>query len=448
MTDVLIFSPRPPRPFLKYYAPASPPLGIGYIANSLSLSGVSVRLYDLYAIPLTSNEITCIIKQENPKIVGCHVYTESCDTAVRIAKLAKMVSPSIVTVAGGPHASFEYNSLMTSSDIDIVVRFEAEETILDLWEAINHKYHDLTKIEGIVVKVDGKVIATPIRPVIENIDRLGFPPRSLYPAIERYMAPSTIISSRGCPYNCVFCGGANAVGKKFRCRSLPNIEEEIIYLKRLFPNEPIIFWDDAFGYDTKRLLDFCQMIRKINIKWTCGLRVDKVSKEILKEMVMAGCIKVNFGVESGVQEILDSSQKGITITQIENAVRWAGELGLYNSCSFVLPLPNDTEATIEESINFARHLGTIGATAVTFNAATPFPGTYLYERRNELGLKFLSKKWADFNFRNPIFETKNLRIDQIRRLLIDGLMLWHKVSQQEIRDKRLALEKLKISEQF
>lgn len=95
---------------------------------------------------------------------------------------------SIVTVTGGPHASFEYNSLMTSSDIDIVVRFEAEETILDLWEAINHKYHDLTKIEGIVVKVDGKVIATPIRPVIENIDRLEFPPRSLYPAIERYMA--------------------------------------------------------------------------------------------------------------------------------------------------------------------------------------------------------------------------------------------------------------------
>lgn len=164
-------------------------------------------------------------------------------------------------------------------------------------------------------------------------------------------------------------------------------------------------------------------------------------------MVLSGCVKVNFGVESGVQEIIDSAQKGITIAEIENAVRWAGELGLYNSCCFVLPLPNDTVATIEQSINFAKHLATIGATTVTFNAATPFPGTYLYERRNELGIKLISKKWADFNFHNPVFETKNLRIDQIRSLLIDALMVWHKVSPQEIQAKKLAIEKIRAGAQ-
>jgi anaerobic magnesium-protoporphyrin IX monomethyl ester cyclase len=186
------------------------------------------------------------------------------------------------------------------------------------------------------------------------------------------------------------------------------------------------------------------MLRKeSNVKWSCGIRVDKVNRCILEAMASSGCVKINFGVESGVQEILDSCKKGITIRQIENAVKLAGKIGIYNSCSFVLPLPQDNPRTLQQTIDFGAQLTRIGATASTFNAATPFPGTVLYEEKRKLGIKLISDKWEDFNFLNPVFETEHLNIAQIRKFLVEAILTWHRTSHGETLAKRRIRDRIR-----
>nr|WP_187142799.1 radical SAM protein [Acetivibrio ethanolgignens] len=160
--------------------------------------------------------------------------------------------------------------------------------------------------------------------------------------------------------------------------------------------------------------------------WSCGIRVDRVSLELLKLLHKAGCVKVNFGVESGSQRILNESMKGISLDQIRNAVKWAQEAGIYNSCSIIIGHPGDTADTVEETLKFAEELLNSGATSCTFNAMVPFPGTYVYEKRDELGIKFITDKWEEYNFLNPVFETKGLDVEQLRKYLIEGLILWGK----------------------
>ena len=162
--------------------------------------------------------------------------------------------------------------------------------------------------------------------------------------------------------------------------------------------------------------------------WTCGIRVDKVKKDLLQFMSKAGCVKINFGVESGSPRILKYAKKNISLTQIKTAVKWAYEADIYNSCSFIIGHPQDTHKTIQTTLNFAEKLLKIGATSCTFNMLTPFPGTYVYEQKDELNLKFITNQWKHFNFLEPVYANKNLTINDMRRYLVKGLYLWKKYS--------------------
>lgn len=428
MSDVLLICPKTNRPFHHKYIPLSPPLGLGYIARSLHINGISFRLIDMYCINATLNDIRNLIIEENPRMLGFLTYSEAVNAMYTICDIAKEINKKILTVAGGPHATFKTKDILQNNEnLDIAIAHEGEEIIIELWEELNKTNQDFSHIKGIAYKNDDQVIQNPLRKPIYDLDKYGYLDRKWYPHIEKYLEPSTIISSRGCPGNCIFCGGANISGGIYRKRSVDSVLEEVEYLKRMFPNDVTIFWDDAFGFDSRRLTSMCNAFVNVQpFQWSCGMRVDRVSQEILTLMHTSGCVKINFGVESGSQQILDDDKKGVSLDQIRKAVKWSENAHIYNSCSIIIGYPNDTEETVGETLAFAEELLNNGATSCTFNAMVPFPGTYVYERRDQLNINFLTDKWEDFNFLNPVFETKGLNDNELRKYLIKGLLLWGK----------------------
>lgn len=428
MTDVLLICPKSDRPFHHKYVPLSPPLGLGYLGKALSLQGISFKILDMYCVSLSPNEMYQYISDENPQMIGFMVYTEAVNTTYAIAKMAKKINKKILTFAGGPHATFKTIELIKDhSELDVAIAHEGEEIIIDLWSELQSQSPNFSDIKGIAYKEGEDIYFTGMREPIHDLDYYGYPDRDWFPHIEKYLEPSTIISSRGCPGRCSFCGGANISGGIYRKRNTDSIIEELDYLGKKFPNDVTIFWDDAFGFDTNRLTRICEeMIKAQSHNWSCGMRVDRVSLGLLKLMRNAGCVKINFGVESGSQTILDEARKGVSLDQIKSAVKWAQEAGIYNSCSIIIGHPSDTVETVEETLKFAEYLLNNGATSCTFNAMVPFPGTYVYEKKEELGIKFIASQWEEYNFLNPVFETKGLNAEQLRRYLIEGLVLWGK----------------------
>ena len=429
MAEVLLICPKADRPFHEKYVPLSPPLGLGYLGKALSMEGISFKILDMYCTPLDRHEIYEYIRDEKPRMVGFMTYTESVNTMYAIAKLTKEIDKDILVFVGGPHPTFQTVQILEGhEELDVAIAHEGEEILVELWNEINKDNPDFSGIEGIAYRCGDEIIKNKLRKPIHDLDKYGYPDRDWFPHIEKYLEPSTIISSRGCPGNCSFCGGANISGGLYRRRSVDSIMEEIDYLDKKFPNDVTIFWDDAFGYDTKRLTEFCNRMkaRPAIHEWSCGIRVDRVSKELLQLMGEAGCAKINFGVESGSQEILSEAMKGTTLDQIRHAVKWAQEAKIYNSCSIIIGHPSDTVETVNETLKFAEELLNNGATSCTFNAMVPFPGTYVYEKREELNIKFIADKWEDYNFLSPVFETKGLNANELRQYLIKGLLLWGK----------------------
>lgn len=427
MVDVLLLCPKSDRPFHYKYVPLSPPLGLGYIAKVLDMNHISFKLYDCYCTPLTKNDIKLLIEELKPKMVGFLVYTESVGTTEKICEMVKEINPSILTVVGGPHATFQGKQMVEKPCIDIAILHEGEEAIIEIYNEANKQNPNYEGIDGIAYKEGDRGCITKPRAPIHDIDKYGYPKREWFPHIERYLEPSTIISSRGCPGQCSFCGGANISGGKYRVRSIESIQEEAGYLKKMFPNDVTIFWDDAFGYDLNRLTNLCQMFQQIQpFKWSCGIRVDRVNKQILQMMSDSGCKKINFGVESGSQKILNETMKNISLDQIRQAVKWAYEADIYNSCSIIIGHPGETHETAQETLKFADEILNNGATSCTFNALVPFPGTYVYEKRTELPIKIKATEWEEFNFLNPVFETEELELNDLRKYIVSGLMLWGK----------------------
>ncbi len=440
MLDVLFISMRPYRRYYDDFMALSPPLGLGYLSLSLSKNSISSKILDMYLLNLSDSKLLDEIKKHKPKLIGFHVYTESIRRTLNIAKKIKELLPKTHVVLGGPHAAFCYAEILKNDFIDAVLLGEADKSIISIFEEVSKANSSFARIRGVASILPNGSVVKSQPDIVKDLDSLSFPDRALFVNAHMYVSPSTSITSRGCPGKCIFCGGPGVLGKEYRGRSSESIIEEMKYLSFLYPEDPIIFWDDAFTIDETRLFDLCSKLNKYNWKWTCGMRVDKVNREIIKVMKSAGCIKINIGAESGDDRILESIGKGITTKMIQDALEIINNEGINVSCSFLIPNPEDTTLTISKTIEFAKDLYSRGAAACTFNALTPFPGTYIYENREKYGISIISNEWDDFFFQNPVFITSQLSIRDIRNYLFKATMLWATNASKEI-DKKFKLRK-------
>ncbi|MBI4287973.1 MAG: radical SAM protein [Chloroflexi bacterium] len=338
------------------------PLGLAYVAAVLKRDGVDVSLLEANALGLGMDDIEKEIKRQKPDLVGITGTTPLIARVEEIARRAKSADKGIKVVVGGPHATILPQEVLKSQNIDFCVRGEGEITALELVKALE-KGGDFGAILGLGFKSNGQIHLNDSRPLIKELDSLPFPARELLP-MEKYIFPlptgavarfTNLISSRGCPYLCTFCGQHNIWTRLVRFRSPKNVVDEIQAVKDKYGVAFVGFTDSNFPLNRKITMDICDEMaaRGIKIKWACGSRVDLVDQELLRKMHKAGCQQINFGVESGNAEILKGYKKGITIDQAKTAIKQAKKAGLKVYTYFMVGGPGETRETAEETIKLA-----------------------------------------------------------------------------------------------
>jgi radical SAM superfamily enzyme YgiQ (UPF0313 family) len=380
---------------------ASPPMGILYVATYLANAGVEVSILDATAKNLTTTATANWIKKEDPDILGLSTLTCSSRTAPQIAKQAKKENPNLTTVLGGLHATYNAPRILEKYPwIDIIVRGEGEQTALELTKTLQ-KENSLKDIEGITFRNNGNITSTPDHPLIKDVDSIPFPDRTLldseYHAIAAGInaAPkkyTSFVTSRGCVYNCRFCGIRALAKNIWRPRTVENALEELLLLESQGYRQ-FHFVDDNFMLNQKRAIKLCQRIReeKIDMDWISLGRVDNCSYSMLKELVRAGCKIIHFGIESANQRILNYYNKRITPQQSIDAVKAARKAGVDVIIgSLIVGAPDETPQEIQNTLEFAKQLK---LDIPEINLLAAYPGVEIWDELKMNGILDEDKYW-------------------------------------------------------
>jgi radical SAM superfamily enzyme YgiQ (UPF0313 family) len=375
------------------------------------------------------------IERWSPDVVGIEIpFSGWSRTAFEVVSIVKRVNKDIVTVLDGQHPSARPKECLANSDVNFVVIGEPESTMFELVGALERGTRDLKKIRGIAFVKNGKLVIAPARPVIEDLDSLPFPARHLLPMEVYYDAvkenplrgeirkPWTmVITSRGCPYNCVFCTHRIVWGKKWRGRSPENVVDELEHVVKTYHLKQIDFLDDNMTLDKERMENICDLIveRCLRVEWftPSGVRADTLDEKLLAKMKRSGCKKIRVAPESGVQRVVDQViKKNLDLKSVERAVVLCKKVGIKVGCFFVIGLIGETKEDIEETIKFAYKLRQLGADSFIFSIATPIYGTELYEQAKRGG--FLRDGFCDeaLAAAEPLIETPEWNAEELREL--------------------------------
>ncbi len=411
-----------PGSMLSHRIQGLPPLGLGYLATYIRQFGYKSQILDFYIRTITLVELSVILCEKTPKTVGISTTTETYNCGLKIATFIKKNFPDIPILMGGCHVTFEYNNALNSGVVDYVIRNEGEITTRELLDYLLKGIGKIENIDGICYKNSaGKIIKNKNRKYIADLDSLPIPDRSFFD-LKSYTFPASISTSRGCPGNCIFCAATALSGGCYRIRSAQNIVDEFIYLRNLgFKHVNII--DDTMTANIERLDEFLNIMidQKIDMTWNCESRVDIMTKSLLQKMKEAGCISIQFGVEAGSQEMLDCLKKNVTMDQIRNVFTWAQELEITTATCLIIGQPFDTKDTIKKTVSFALELQKLGA-RVVFSVSTPYPGTFMYNNPDKLGLKILDTDFDNYTTQIPVYDSMHLSKEEIRTAFFDAFV--------------------------
>ncbi|MBN3038354.1 MAG: radical SAM protein [Candidatus Omnitrophica bacterium] len=409
-----------------------PPLGLCYVSASLKQKGHDVEIIDMEAEGLNIEQTKEKALQYQPDLIGITSVSPLIDQAQAVAGHLKSLDKPIVL--GGPHVTIvEREALRDCPHFDYGVIGEGEGTICELVEALREK-RPLEQVKGILYRADDDVVFTGWREREQDIDSLPFPDRSRL-KFDRYLwsVPkkgtlilATILSTRGCPFQCIFCSQDKMYGRVVRFRSPHKVVDEIEDIVKNTPARHIIFCDDTLTLKKSHILGICDEIIKRNIKitfegWT---RANTIDEEILAKMKEAGLARVSFGIESGDPQVLKIIKKGVTLEEVEKAYKIAKKLGLETRGSVMIGHPGETKETVWRTINFIRNLKELDHPYL--NVAMPYPGTELREMalRSEHGIKLLSTDYTDLRrYDNAIMEINDLKPNDLIKLQRRGLLL-------------------------
>lgn len=381
-----------------------PPLSLAYLAAVLERNDIDVAILDALVEANSWRELKRRLLRVKPDIVGVTSLTESRFESFKSAKIAKESLSDSIVVMGGPHvSSCAHDTLLNVPWVDVVVRGEGEITFLELCKNLEHKI-GLENVQGLSYRnKDGEIVHNSPRHLIKDLDTLPFPAFHLFP-LERYdfkldvpgegkLPAINVITSRGCPYGCVFCATSTMYGRRWRARTPSNVVKELIYLSEEYGIRAIFFCDDTFTMNKRRVERICDLMidQGLGLKWRCEIRVDTVNKSLLKKMKDAGCYEVFYGVESGSQRVLDSVvNKKITIEQVRKVSRWLDDLGMLQNPSYIVSFPDETPEEARQTIELMQELG--GKPSLSLLRI--YPGTRLEEIARQKGILPRDFSWS------------------------------------------------------
>ena len=381
MTRVLLINPPSPEQL------GAPLLGLQYVAAALVARGCDVRVIDAAARYFDGDPDSIVSQAEDfrPDVIGFGLFTRWIWHAYRLVERFRGRFPLLV--AGGAHATVCPDETLEHG-FDIAVVGEAEETIVRLVNWLEGQ-GSLETIPGIRYRdARGEIRGGPPSRAIADLDSLALPQtaqdlfdRRWYDPGGREVVPGGILTSRGCPARCTFC--ANYVtGRTFRYRAASSVVAELNAYHVRSGSTFFPCWDDAFTADPRRLTELAETIEReirFPLQWSAITRANMVNPGLLRSLRRAGLVHVNFGVESGDDEILRAIKKGIKTEQVVRALEWAKAEGLRTACNFMLGFPEETPAALERTLRFMERIAPLVDTFSTLGVLVPFPGTPLYD---------------------------------------------------------------------
>jgi len=401
----------------EYIQPLSEPLGLLYIATYLQNNshGIDVKILDLYALGFArgeqefdqkiiqgihdQDEISSLIRKENPEIIGIHCnFTGYFKDTLRVAEIAKNSAPNSALILGGAHASEDaINILNKHSEIDYIVRKEGEVTFCELSKCLKENL-PIDNLKGIALRdKTGTAQINIDRPFLDDLDisinrELIDMPQYLH--INKFSFPlalnfpvATIFSSRGCPYDCIFCSTKNMWSRKWRVRSPEHVVEEIDDLVYNYGVKEIAIYDDQWILKKEWVHEICDLIISrpytISLTLPAGTSVWLAGKELLAKMKKAGFYRLCFPIESGSPDTNKFIQKPVKLDEAKKMIKVANNLGYYTVANFIIGFPYEKKKHIKETIDYAYNCGVDWP---FFFIARPFAGAEMYDIYQNEGL--------------------------------------------------------------
>ena len=413
-----------------------PPLGLGYLASFLRQNGHPVSIFDGTLENALITSFVDAVRDGAPDLVGITVLSRGHHQVKKIIGALKQNFKSLPVVIGGTQVTAAPSEALLDLGADFAVIGEGEATLLELVESLGQGKLSLKEIAGLAYKrPGGKVRANPPRRLIDDLDALPFPAWDLMPPARYRIVPileparatpvAPILTSRGCPYNCSFCASNVTWRRKIRFRSPENVLAEIKLLKNDFGVKEIHFSDDNFTIDTARAEAICdRMIREaINLPWQCpnGVRIDRLTRPLLKKMRQSGCYALGLGIESGDQEVLKKVSKHLDLGIVPSVLRDLKEVGIESYGFFILGLPGDTRPTIEATINFALSHPFDRA---WFNLFTPYPGSAAFSDWLG-GRSFSSINWETHDCSTAVAKVSGVSLRELEALQKKALLRFY-----------------------
>lgn len=431
------------------------PLGLLYIAAVLEQADYEVEILnthldcrrprreqDSLVYGMSWHDIEKEIRDRKPDLVGItNHFSAEIETTLAVARIVKQISPAIPTVIGGPHPTFQYRPLLEeNSDVDVAVIGEGELTIVDLVRA----YADggnLGEVKGIAYRQDGEIRVTPRREFIADLDSLPLPAYHLIDMERyfnqkdlRYSAPGLrhgipMITSRGCPFNCVFCSIHTLTGKKWRAHSAGYIINHIDVVVNKYGVKHIYFDDDNFTLNMKRLDRILNGLRQRQLKFSwssIGVRADRLTLPLLQKMKDCGCTCLEIGVESGEQEVLDNIiDKHLRLEDVVKAADMCHRVGVRLLANYIIGFPGETKENMQKTVDFALWLRKKYDVVMLIFVAIPMPGSRLLaicEDKGYLTAKLkprsLSPGLSTWDY--GLIKTRDFDIDDVKRIALQA----------------------------
>jgi radical SAM superfamily enzyme YgiQ (UPF0313 family) len=408
-----------------------PPLDLAYSAALLEKNDFDVSIIDSPTLNLEKSEILKEVMIKNPNLIFVNTSGGSISSDLDFASWLKNTS-KVETVA--LTQVFSPEDILKKGNVDVFIRGEIEYTILELCQ----KYPDIKKIKGLFFKRGDKFFYNPKRSLIKNLNELPFPAYHLLP-MNKYSHHmfkiknfTTALTSRGCPFGCIYCLYPLGYGNIWRGRSPENVLGELKILTEEYKVKSILFRDQVFNFIPKRAEKICDgMIKEdIDIEWRCEARVELFSKKLLKKMKQAGCIGINVGIESGDPIILKNIAKGGVseqhIRKVKKFFNDAREVGLESLAFFMIGFPGETKESISNTFKLAKE---IKANHAWFSSVVPYPGTKLYELAEKRGW-LLTRDMSNYTGRSVVMKTDSLTEEEIKNAVDTGNFMFSKDSVQ------------------
>ncbi len=366
------------------------PVGLMYLSSCLKKifkNEVNTKIISLVVDCRTNSDLDRILENYKPDVVGIRGMPIYKDAYFEVAKKAKDYNKRIFVIGGGPYATVLPDEALSNQNIDCIAIGEAEKTIVELVQNIKEN-KGLSQIAGIAYRDNNKFVFTEPREFNKELDSIPFPDYEAidlnnYSKVITYgynrRKQAVIVSSRGCPYKCVYCH--NIHGKKWRYRSAENVYQEISHLFNNYNIKDFYFVDDNVNLDYNRISRICDLLidsrMKVNIYFANGVRGDLLDEELIDKMAKAGVIWITFALETAVPRLQKLIKKNLNLDKLRNNIEYASKKSIIVNVCFMMGFPTETYKDVMKTIDFVRKLKNIAIPMIF--AAKYYPKTEMYE---------------------------------------------------------------------